>query len=92
MMMIHPGSRTPVKISAVLRMLMIPVLCLAMAGGGHGQEAEEKPVDAELQKRRQALSSWVFAPLELDGSSFRLHMDRHNSSFVLSLRRSNIEY
>ena len=92
MMMIHPGSRTPVKISAALRMLMIPVLCLAMAGGGHGQEAEEKPVDAELQKRRQALSSWVFEPLELDGSSFRLHMDRHNSSFVLSLRRSNIEY
>ena len=92
MTMIHPSSRTPVKMPAALRMLIIPALCIAVAGRGHGQDDAEKQVDAEIQKRRQALSSWVFEPLELDGSSFRLHMDRHNSSFVLSIRRSNIEY
>jgi len=91
-MTIHSSSRTTVKVSAALRMFVITTLCIAVTGHGHGQDDEEKKVSAEIQKRRQALSSWVFEPLELDGSSFRLHMDRHNSSFVLSIRRSNIEY
>tara|TARA_B100000809_G_scaffold131557_1_gene129311 strand:- start:7079 stop:9358 length:2280 start_codon:yes stop_codon:yes gene_type:complete len=91
-MMIHSSSRTPVKVSPALRMFIIATLSIAVAGHGYGQDDEEKEVDAEIQKRRQALSSWVFEPLALEGSSFRLHMDRHNSSFVLSIRRSNSEY
>ena len=91
-MRIHSSPSTQTKVSAALRLLIIAALCSSMAGHGHGQDEGEKKVDAEIQKRRQALSSWVFEPLALEGSSFRLHMDRHNSNFVLSIRRSNSEY
>lgn len=91
-MRIHSNPSTRTKVSAALRLLIIAALCGSVAGHGHGQDEGEKKVDAEIQKRRQALSSWVFEPLALEGSSFRLHMDRHNSNFVLSIRRSNSEY
>ena len=90
--MFQARSHTPVEKSAAPWLLLAPVLCVAMAGPVSSQDAEERPSGAELEKRRQALSSWVFEPVELDGSSFRLRMDRHNSSFSLSIRRSNIEY
>ena len=85
-------SRATPKMSVALSLLLIQALCICAGSPGYGQEEGKKLGEKEIGKRRQALSSWVFEPLELDSSSFRLQMDRHNSSFVLSIRRSNTEY
>ena len=87
-----PGSRSIPAISVALALLILQAFCAASGRPARAQEAAGALSEAELEKRRKALGEWVFEPVALDNSTYLLHMDRHTSSFLLTIRRSNVSY
>lgn len=83
---LKPGLRM------TLGLLLVLLLCLTTGQSSGGEENGEALSEAELEKRRKALDTWVFEPVALQNSTYVLHMDRHSSSFRLSVRRSNVGY
>ena len=87
-----PGSRSIPAISVALALLILQAFCAASGRPARAQEAAGALSEAEVEKRRKALGEWVFEPVALDNSTYLLHMDRHTSSFLLTIRRSNVSY
>ncbi|MCH2584744.1 MAG: hypothetical protein MK138_08255, partial [Planctomycetes bacterium] len=84
------GIRAHAAGGLALGLFILQALCLAPGWAAGGQET--RLGETELEKRRKALDSWVFEPVTLENSAYVFHMDRHTSSFRLSVRRSNVGY
>ena len=84
------GIRTRAAGGLALGLFILQALCLRPGWAANGQEAGLG--ETELEKRRKALDNWVFEPVSLENSTYVFHMDRHTSSFRLSVRRSNVGY
>ena len=84
------GIRKRAAGGLALGLFILQALCLRPGWAASGQEAGLG--ETELEKRRKALDNWVFEPVSLENSTYVFHMDRHTSSFRLSVRRSNVGY